>query len=144
MQKVQAEVFSSFISPPPIFRYVDDLLILTSDELNAKRIFLKFNENLHNLNFTIELPVDNSIPFLDFRLYITQEGMATFEFYRKPMRNDNFVNVDTALPKQKISNIITNENVRIINRCTTRERAKYHTNNFVARLGRNGHNPNFF
>jgi hypothetical protein len=143
MQKLQMEIFSSFINPPRIFRYVDDILLFTNDESEAQRIFTTFNNNLHNLKFTIELPINFSLPFLDFRIFITQEGLATFDFYRKPMRNENFVNAETALPKQMISNIINNECNRIKSKCSNIELSNFHCLNFASRLGRNGHKPNF-
>jgi predicted GIY-YIG superfamily endonuclease len=143
MQKVQAEVFSLFTPPPPTFRYVDDLLIFTKDETEAKRIFSSFNNNTHNLRFTLELPENESIPFLDFRVLVSLEGAVSFDFYRKPMRNDNFVNAASALPKQMIGNIICNENHRIKSRCSDSLKSNLHIKNFSVRLRRNGHKTDF-
>jgi hypothetical protein len=90
----------------------------------------------------LELPVNSSLPFLDFRVAVSSDGVANFEFFRKPMRKDNFINSATALPKQMINNIIINENSRIISRCTNSDKVKHHSRNFINRLVRNGHKTN--
>ena len=141
IQTFQSELLIRFTTPPPIFRYVDDIIIFTSGEDEAKRIFQMFNDTCYNMKFTLELPVNNSLPYLDFKVTISPEGNTNLEFYRKPMRGDNFINGETALPERMIHNIILNEKERISKRCTDREILNFHKDEFKRRLLKNGHNP---
>jgi hypothetical protein len=138
INKVEKETYAKLNINPIAFRYVDDLLIFTKGEDEARLIFNTFNNNPYGLKFTIELPVNNEIPYLDFKIKIIDEGMVEFDFYRKPTRKDNFVNANTALPSKCIDNIITSEWQRIKNRCSDNDRLKHHNDEFSRRLERNG------
>ena len=138
MEKLQDEVYAGINVIPPTYRYVDDLLLLTKSEEEAKQIHLAYN----GLKFTLELPVNDSIPFLDFKININEEGMAEFDFYRKPQRKDVFINAQSALPTQAMSNIIRSEWGRIKNRCTDMQKLSHHNKEFQNRLRRNGHSTN--
>jgi hypothetical protein len=141
MMKLQGEIYASLPFFIPAYRYVDDLLIFATGEEEANLIHSRFNSNPYGLKFTLELPVNRSIPFLDFKVKIN-DGCAEFDFYRKPQRKDIFVNAGSALPDQTFSNIVTNEWSRIKNRCSNAQRLEHHNKEFVNRLRRNGHNPN--
>jgi hypothetical protein len=120
---------------------VDDLLIFTNGEAKAEEISALFNDNAYGLKFVLELPQNYSIPFLDFKISVSVEGVPLFDFYRKPMRKDNFINAKTALPNQAINSIIQSERHRISKRCSNTDNLGYHLKNFENRLVVNGHKP---
>jgi hypothetical protein len=141
IDKVQKEVFANVGISPPTFRYVDDLLLFTRSEEEANTIFTAFNNNMYGLKFTLELPdVHNTIPFLDFKVRVTDNGETRFDFYRKGARKDNFVHGDTALPRNAINNIVKQERIRIKNRCSDELQGNKHLFDFDNRLKRNDHN----
>jgi hypothetical protein len=142
MQKVQNDTYRTFTTPPPTYRYVDDLLIFTTGEEEAQNIYNMFNSNPYNIKFTIELPTNGVIPYLDFKISVTGDGVAMFDFFRKGVRKDNFINANTAIPKQAINSILKSEWSRIKNRCSDRSKLREHKERYFRRLERNGHNPN--
>jgi hypothetical protein len=142
IEKIINETYQILNMDRPTYRYVDDLLIFTKNESDAQQIFTSFNDNPYGLKFTLELPENKEIAYLDFKLQIDNEGIAKFDFHRKPTRKDNFVNANTALPSRSIGNIIANERRRIKNRCSDNTKFLNHQHNFLNRLVRNEHKPN--
>jgi hypothetical protein len=141
IDKVQKETFAHIGISPPTFRYVDDLLLFTRGEEEANTVFAAFNNNVYGLKFTLELPdINNTIPFLDFKVRVTDVGETIFDFHRKNVRKDNFVNAQTALPKNAINSIVRQEWVRIRNRCSDVQTSNKHLIDFENRLYRNKHN----
>jgi hypothetical protein len=142
IDKIVRETYVLLNFHRPTYRYVDDLLILTKGEIDAQQIFLAFNNNHYGIKFTLELPVNNEIAYLDFKIHITDEGEPKFDFYRKEARKDNFVNAKTALPQGTIKNIAAAEWTRIHNRCSHNDNLAKHKLDFLNRLRKNGHQPN--
>jgi predicted GIY-YIG superfamily endonuclease len=141
IQKVVDEITFSSLHRPPLFRYVDDLLIFGKDETDAKLTLDIFNSNGHGLKFTLELPVNGTLPYLDFRVGVSPNGEPNFNFYRKPMRKEISINAKSAFPKNSIENVIRSEIQRINNRCSDPHDAKVHKNLFLSTLIKNGHSP---
>jgi hypothetical protein len=141
MRKLVTERYSTLDSSPPTFRYVDDFLIFTKNIDEAFQLQSLFNANQYGLKFTLELPADRTLPFLDFKVTV-DNGVAMFDFYRKPTRKDNFVNSSTSISKYTINNIIKNEWQRMKNRCSDSPSFKQHETNFIKRLRKNCHNYN--
>jgi hypothetical protein len=141
INKVQKETFISIGISPPTFRYVDDLLLFTRGVEEANFVFAAFNDNVYGLKFTLELPdINNSLPFLDFKVRVTDSGETIFDFHRKNARKDNFVNAHTALPKNAVNNIVRQEWARISNRCSEPTSKSKHLAEFKNRLRKNKHN----
>jgi hypothetical protein len=142
MDKVVKDTYDKLNFYRPTFRYVDDLLVFTCGEEDAKNIFAAFNDNPYGLIFTLELPVNREITYLDFKVKVNDDGIAMFDFHRKPTRKDNFINAHTALPTQAIHNIIGNEWDRIRKRCSVSTSLEQHNKEFQRRLKINGHPQN--
>ena len=117
IDKVVKEIRQNSNTYQPIFRYVDDILIFAKDENDANELCTSFNNNPYGIKFTLELPENLEIAYLDFKVKVDDDGVARFDFYRKPTRKDNFVNAHTTLSNRAIGNIIDNEWRRIPNRC---------------------------
>ena len=63
--------------------YVDDTLV-DIEESEIDNRLAKIN-NLHpKLEFTLERPVDNTIPFLDMKIRLLEDGSIETMWYRKP------------------------------------------------------------
>jgi hypothetical protein len=139
IQKVVDELNFSTLLGTPLFRYVDDLLIFGKNEEDAKLTLEKFNANGHGLKFTLELPNNGALPYLDFQVRVMPNGVPNFNFYRKPMRKEVSINAKSALPRKSIVNVVRSEVQRINNRCTDFEAAKRHNNQFLSTLVYNGH-----
>jgi hypothetical protein len=139
MDKVVKETYEKLNLQRPNFRYVDDLLVFTKDEEDAQRIFAAFNDNPYGIKFTIEIPNNQEIAYLDFKVKINENGIASFDFYRKTTRKENFVNAQTALPNQAIRSIINSEWNRIRKRCSDIQNWEHHGKDFQNRLRINGH-----
>jgi hypothetical protein len=140
IDKVKMETFTNLGLSPPTYRYVDDFLLFTRNPEEAESLHAAFNNNNHGLKFSLEKPdINNSIPFLDFRVEISTEGEPIFDFFRKPSRKDNFINAKTALPDKTIKNIVNQEWHRIRSKCSTAYSRDKHFDEFQKRLFRNGH-----
>ena len=89
-------------------RYVDDVLILTSNRETAEEIFNKFNSEDPYIKFEIEHPDNNnSFALLDFRVTIT-EGKSDFCFYKKLAKKNTFPHVKSAIPRECKLNTVRN------------------------------------
>jgi hypothetical protein len=135
------ETVSSFIIRPTLFRYVDDLLIFGKDESDARETLNMFNSNNHGIRFTLELPDQGVLPYLDFKVRVLPDGEPNFEFYRKPMRKEIFINASSAFPKRSMENVIRSEIHRINSRCSDVKAARKFRRQFVSTLVKNGHDP---
>ncbi|KAL7641803.1 UNVERIFIED_CONTAM: hypothetical protein RMT77_007677 [Armadillidium vulgare] len=86
------EYYSIFPKFPNIIwlRYVDDVFALIPKNNNTQHI-LEFINNLHaNIKFTVENPINNSVPFLDILISWTSSSPA-FKIYRKPTANPSYI-----------------------------------------------------
>ena len=124
-------------------RYVDDILILTSNKESAIQIFEQMNSKSRHIKFDIEHPdTNNSLSLLDFRVTILQDGQTNFCFYKKIAKKNTFPHSKSAIPYECKHNSIKNEIQRIEERCSTSEDKTTHTKAFFEQLTRRGYdNP---
>ena len=81
---------------PLYFRYVDDIL-LAAPEGFISTITDIFNSFHQRLQFTVELPQENSINFLDVTLK-SVNGILEFDWYHKPTFSGRYLNYDSHHP----------------------------------------------
>lgn len=122
-------------------RYIDDICIITTDEAAAMKILELMNQQHPNIEFEIEHPINNgrTLKLLDFEFSITDEGKATFNFYKKRAKKPLFVHCESALPSQTKRNIIRNEVDRIRERCSDSGDLASNLNEFKRILMSNGY-----
>lgn len=78
-------------------RYVDDCLIIATYE-QAVNLHNHLNQNVHsNIKFTIEVSIDNELPFLDILLKII-DGKICTQVHRKTTNTDRFLNFNSNHP----------------------------------------------
>ena len=105
-------------------RYVDDAVLITTGEEEAKALFKMFNELDPNISFEMELPERGELSLLDFTLrYVPCSSDHTcpsfsFSFYRKRAKKDVFINATSAMPTSVKLDCIRNEVQRIQRRCS--------------------------
>lgn len=84
-------------------RFVDDIFAIARRR-NIKQIHDKINSFHPAIQFTIELEVDEKIPFLDIMLYNKKDGTIGFHVFRKPTQTNKYLHYDSFHPNaHKIS-----------------------------------------
>lgn len=72
------------------YRYVDDIFALIPKDQNINNILNFINSIHHNIKFTVELPIDDNLPFLDILINWTNH-QPTFKIYRKPNTHPSYI-----------------------------------------------------
>lgn len=72
------------------FRYVDDVLVVIPKSVNVENKLRRLNGVNTFIQFTVELEVDNKIPFLDTVIH-RNHSSAKFSVHRKPTNKDDFI-----------------------------------------------------
>ena len=125
-------------------RYVDDVFILTRDRSSAENILSLMNGQHPSITFELEHAVDDArLSLLDMEIIVSASGELQFQFYKKPAKKEIFVRYDSALPTDVKRNIISNEKVRITDRCSTNESKNKHLEKFGRLLLVNGYPSEF-
>ena len=98
------------------FRYMDDIIQnLPSDKITEK---LENINNIHqNLKFTCEREVNNSIPFLDMKIFNIQ-GQLSSKWYRKPTDTGLIMNFHSLAPKRYKTSVVCGMIHRIFRSCS--------------------------
>ena len=103
-----------------MFKVDDDKAIEDIDseidrvELTRIEVLKAMNDICEDLEFTMELDrdfEDNKLPTLSFTLYTNSEGLS-HSYYEKSMKNQTLVMSRSALGRQQIMNIMSNELIR--------------------------------
>lgn len=122
-------------------RYVDDGIIITTDEAEATAILERMAAQNPAISFEIERPQCDTLSLLDFSITIKEN--VSFCFFKKSARKDIFVNFNSAIPTNSKISCIQNEINRIEERCTTNKDKVIHTKKFANSLAKNDY-PNHF
>jgi hypothetical protein len=98
MKKFETDLSEDRRFPRCWLRYVDDIfVILKKDEIDKTLDWI--NKQHVNIQFTIELEVNNQLPFLDV-LVKRQEKRISFSIYRKPTNTEKYIAADSFHPTQ--------------------------------------------
>ena len=125
-------------------RYVDDCCLLTTDRAEAEKILDIMNEQHSSIRFDLELPNDRGVlNLLDFSVQVTQDGEASFDFYKKEAKKPLFVNYTSALPTTTKRAIIRNEVRRISARSSNNKDCENNILRFKDVLKLNGYPSEF-
>ena len=140
MDKIEKQVVSNCHLIGLYKRYVDDILILTTNKESASEIFQQMNAIDTCIQFEIEHPdEDNSLSSLDFRIAICEDGAAHFRFYKKAAKRNMFPHAKSAIPTETKFHSVTNELKRIRERCTSNEDTERCTTDFYNELNNRGY-----
>ena len=105
------------------FRYVDDTFIIFHNSLDITCFLNHINSCHPNIKFTFELEENDSIPFLDARIYkVFSEGYSCFYTgpYKKPTYTGLYTRFDSFSPQRYKSNLIYILLLRAFNICSKR------------------------
>ena len=78
-------------------RYVDDTFLLFSSELHVTKFLNYMNSKHRNIKFTVELEENNSLAFLDIKIF-RDSGKFQTSVYRKPRFSGVLTNFESFLP----------------------------------------------
>jgi len=99
-------------------RYMDDVISLWNYGEAELRGFLDhLNTYDRNLQFTLEVEIENKLPFLDV-LIIRNADQLDFTIYRKPTQNNRFLHFNSNHPPQVKRAVVTSLIDRVLNICS--------------------------
>ena len=100
--------------------YVDDTLVDVDDTEIENRL-KKINKLHPKLEFTLEKPIENTIPFLDMKIKQLEDGTIETMWYRKPTDTGITLNFHATAPFKYKRNVIQGLVHRIYNASSTLE-----------------------
>lgn len=95
---------------PFIYKFVDDIICAVPHDMIQVTVdtFNKFNKNIQ---FTVEIETDSSVPFLDTKVIRTSTNSIILNWYQKPASSGRFLNYFSNHPiNQKINTILAMKN----------------------------------
>ena len=92
MESFEKKALETASSPPSTWlRYVDDTFVVIH-EYEIDNFTRHINGQDPHIRFTSEEEVEGSIPFLDVRVHLTEDGTLKTTVYRKPTHTDQYLN----------------------------------------------------
>ena len=95
-------------------RYVDDIFIVAKVPLNE--LLPVINAVHDDITFTVELPTDDSIPFLDTRVYYNGQQFCT-SLYIKELHSGHLLSLTSNVPMSRKTGLIRTERLRVERIC---------------------------
>ena len=86
-------------------RYVDDVIVITPEDMDLDEKLVRLNEVDPKIQFTIEKEDSMSLPFLDTLIIRTAEGLK-FKVYRKETNKEDYIHFYSAHNNRVKSGII--------------------------------------
>jgi hypothetical protein len=87
-------------------RYVDDIFIISSNDIDSTDILSKFNSAHPNIAFTVEREQNGSLNFLDADLLRRTDNSIQRKVYRKPTWTGQYIHFDSFVPLNQKRNLI--------------------------------------
>ena len=109
METIEEQALRTFIhGPPRIYRrYVDDTYVVMKRAL-VEAFHQHINAVNQHINFTIEMPADEHLAFLDLDLKREVDGSMTVAVYRETCHTDQYLRYDSHHPvKQRHGTVST-------------------------------------
>jgi hypothetical protein len=115
MHDYMAKHLDEVCQPNRLWRYVDDILIITHMSENETRDYVKkLNSIKSNIRFTFEYENEASINFLDTKLTRGIDDAIKIRWFRKETASDRILNYHSAHHKSIKRNIVVNMATKII------------------------------
>ena len=100
-------------------RYVDDILCISSSDINLDAVLLKFNDCHPNINFTCEKEASGQINFLDVNISKRSNGSIQRKVHRKNTWTDQYIHFESFVPLKQKRNLIRCLTNRALKICST-------------------------
>jgi hypothetical protein len=109
MSKIESGTLSNRTDQLDVYvRYVDDIFITCSTEVNVEQLLEQFNTAHHAINFTMEEESGGQLPFLDVLLCRREDGTIERRVHRKPTWNGQYIHFYSFVPLKRKRNLIKN------------------------------------
>jgi len=129
--------FDSKLTAHKLYRYIDDVLLLTTDAFNI----IEFQEVAHPLSITFNIN-KHQIDFLDITLAITS-SVITSKVFQKPMNRYDYIPKVSHQPIGVVKGFIIGELIRYIRLCSYSSDYKNYQKLFFSRLIKRGFSYKF-
>ena len=128
------------IKPPIYYRYIDDIIMgpFEHDMSIYNKILNCFNSINDNIQFTIEVPENNTLNFLDISIFITDNKIC-YAWYSKPTHSEITLHKDSWLPQHVKNNYVYTSTSRISSRCSSSPLKQKSIYKFKNRLRKNNY-----
>ena len=132
------------IQPCLYKRYIDDIIMgpFPNEPSILNSILDIFNSVSANIKFSIDVPMNNVLNFLDISISIANNQIK-YELYRKDCHSGNTLHYDSWVPSHVKTNFIKNSYTYVEKRCSTHESVRKNKNKMTKRLRRNGFNQSY-
>ena len=98
-------------------RYIDDIFVIIMSPLDD--LLISANTVSSNIIFTLEVPSDDSLPFLDMTVHQSSSNTYATNFYSKQMHSNSILPWDSYTPFQRKLSLIRSEKLRAARNSTT-------------------------
>jgi hypothetical protein len=143
MSKLEKTVLSSRIEQLDMYlRYVDDIFIICSSEVNTSTLLEEFNQAHHAIKFTMEIESNEQLPFLDVLLRRREDGTISRNVYRKPTSVGQYIHFYSFVPLKRKRNLIKNLTFRARKICSP-DNIEQELSNLVKLFLKNGYPDKF-
>ncbi|XP_020900038.1 uncharacterized protein LOC110238695 [Exaiptasia diaphana] len=120
MNKLDEGILTTFDEPLYLKRYIDDMFVAWStNDIDPTRLLKIANELNKSIEFTIELPKNNQLPFLDTMVTLNpDDGKFNTSLYIKPIHSQCVTPWDSHNPISQKRGLLIGETKRAISRST--------------------------
>lgn len=126
---------------PQIYgRYIDDIIIGPFDKYktNFTDILESFNSIDSDIKFTIEIPENKSLNFLDITIITETDQQVQYTWFKKPQHSDVSIAKDSFLPQHTKTNFLRNSTDYVKKRCSNDVLMKFSERQLHAKFRKNG------
>ena len=128
------------ISPQYYGRYIDDIIIgplLINDPNSINKLLSVFNSVSQDIKFTLEVPKNRYLNFLDVSIGVGDTGLD-YKWFVKSMRSNITLNKHSWVPHHVKSNYIKNSKTYVTERCSDQNKKDDAISKLNRRFKQNG------
>jgi hypothetical protein len=119
-------------------RYVDDVFAIV-EKAGVQQLLQHLNSYDDNIQFTVEMEKDGSLPFLDTQLTRRRDGSIALTVYRKPTHTGQHLHWDSNHPFEHKASVVHSLVSRAFTHCSTAGSRKKELNVVRAELQSNAY-----
>ena len=99
-------------------RYVDDVIVLGSDRDAIHQLCNRLNSIDNNIQFTVELESNMSLPYLDVRIHRDDHNKLKFSWYHKDTWSGRFLHYKSFVPMAWKTGLLKGYKTRLLRICS--------------------------